>query len=330
MMKEVKINDHGGILISPSVVIDGHEDVEYRIITHAHSDHLRQLKKSLSSGLKLIGTPLTLAWVKLLNYKVREDLTLPLRYGEKIRIDRGVFWFEKADHIPGTAQVVYDRDDGLRIVYTSDFKKPGKSTRIIAGDILITDAVYGSPSYRRPYDDWIEIILTDLIKELLVEGPVHLYGYHGKIQEVMSLLRREGLDTPYIVGHKEYLLAKAAEKEGLSFGEYFHEDSDEAKEIMKDGWYIYFHHMNSKRKSMNGSGNHLILSGWEFSSPFRRLGRRKWIVAFSDHADFNALVDYIVRARPRIVLVNDRRSTHGDLFVEYLKRKHGLKAYLLP
>ncbi len=329
MIKDLKINSHGGILIDPTIVIDGHEDVRFRVVTHAHSDHLVMLKTSLNKGLELIGTPLTLEWIEVLGYSLNPLSIKPLNYGERLRLGDGVLWLEKAEHIPGTAQVVYERSDGLRIVYTSDFKKPGKSTKIISGDILITDAVYGSPSYKRPFDDWIDVILTDLVKELLVEGPVHIYGYHGKIQEVMALLRREGLDTPYILTHKEYLLAKAAEKAGLRLGSFFHERSEEAEEIIRGRWYIHFHHMNARKKS-NGCGSHVVLSGWEFSKPFKRLGQRRWLVAFSDHADFNGLVDYVVRARPRKVLVNNSRSTYGELFVEYLRRKHGIDAYLLP
>ncbi len=331
VLSKIRINDHGGIRIDSMFIIDGHEDFLPRIITHIHSDHTKYLKKSVANSPLLIGTPVTLEWLKLLGFKINDKTALPLPYGQVLEFDYGTLKLVKADHIPGTAQVIYEDRSGMRIVYTSDFKKPGKTTPIINADVLVMDAVYGHPSYRRSFDDYIDMVLVDLLKELLVNGPVYVYGYYGKIQEVMSLIRSYGLDAPFILSHKQYLLAKAAEKYGMNFGDFFHENSADAEDIIRDGWYIYFAHTSSrKRRGLNGIGNHVILSGWEFTAPYKKIGQRRWLVAFSDHADFYGLVDYVLKARPKIVIVNDPRSTHGEVFTEYLRKKYGLDAYLLP
>ena len=86
----------------------------------------------------------------------------------------------KAKHIPGSAQVEIEYE-GTRLTYTSDFKKPGSETPIIESDVLIMDAIYGRPEYVRDFDDLIEEILADFIKELLTKGPVYVYGYVGAV-----------------------------------------------------------------------------------------------------------------------------------------------------
>ncbi|MCD6324494.1 MAG: hypothetical protein J7L55_05255 [Desulfurococcales archaeon] len=329
MVTAVAINSHGGITVSESVVIDGHEDNLPRVVTHAHSDHTKYLSRSSRNSPMIIGTPITLEWLKILGFKLSDSVLQPINYGEVLRLPSGTLRLEKALHIPGTAQVVFDSDEGWRAVYTSDFKKPGSHTPVISSDVLIIDAVYGNPEFRRDFDDYIEIVLVDLVKELLASGSVYIHGYHGKNQEVMMLLRSEGIDAPFILDHKQYALTRAMEHHGLRVRDYHHVGTEEADEIMRDGWFVYFTHF-FRRVECDGFGTHVKLSGWEFKKPMRQLGRRWWLVAFSDHSDFQGLVDYVRLSRPKEVIVNCKRSTDGYLFAKYVEKKLGVKTYLLP
>lgn len=328
MLDFIRINNHGGISLFKELIIDGHEDFMPRVVTHIHSDHTVSIKKSLQNSPLIIGTPLTMEWLKLMGFRVPNNSSVPLDYGSSIRLDSGRLTLERAVHIPGTAQVVFDLDDGRRIVYTSDFKKPASGTPVINADVLIIDAVYGSPDYVREFDEYIDMILADLVRELLSSGPVYLYGYYGKIQEVMDVLRREGIDAPFVLPHKQYVLAKAAEGHGLNFGDYVHANSAEAHDIMRDGWFVYLTHITNRR--YNGLGNHEVLSGWEFSRPYKKIGKNKWLVAFSDHADFRGLVEYVENSSPDMVVVNRPRSTYSELFAEFIKEKLGIKVFIGP
>ncbi len=328
----IRINDHGGILVGSDVVIDGHEDFLPRVVTHIHSDHIRGLENTLSNNQKIISTPLTAEWLKACGYKIPENSLLSLRYGEKVKFKEYLLLLDKAEHIPGSAQVILENlENGLRIVYPGDFKKVGKGTRVWESDILIIDAVYGNPTYVREFDDYIEMLLSDLVSELLSKGSVHIYGYHGKIQEVMQLLRTYGITAPFILSHKQFLLAKIAEKYGMRFGEFFHVNSSEAQDIIKSNWYVYFTHLYSNSR-LNASKNvsHIILSGWEFTKPYRDLGSNRYLVAFSDHADFRGLVEYISSSKPQVVIVNNVRSSSGTIFAEYISTKLNIKSVVMP
>ncbi len=323
----IKINEHGGIVIDDYVAIDGHDDVFLRVVTHIHSDHTRYLSKSLRNNQTIVAPPLTVEWLKVMGYGVNRDAFVPIDYGTPIRLDIGDLKLVHAQHIPGTAQVVLEHESGIRVVYPSDFKKPGDKTPVIDSDILILDAVYGHPNYVREFDDYIEMVLADLVRELLSKGPVYIYGYYGKIQEVMSLLRAEGVDAPFVMSHRQYVLAKVAEKFGMKFGEYYHINSTEAEDVMRDGWFVYLGHSS---RILNGVGSHVLLSGWEFTSPYRRVGRNRWLVAFSDHADFRGLVEYVRESRPKKLIVNRARSAGVAEFSKYIKRKLGIDVVVMP
>ncbi len=325
---DIRINNHGGIVINSSAVIDGHEDNLPRIVTHIHSDHTRYLMRSARKSPYIVGTPITLEWLLALGARVNEEKLRPLEVGDILQLSDSSIEFRKSMHIPGTVQVVYEAEDGTRAVYTSDFKKPGVGTPIINSDILIIDAVYGDPSYRRFFDNYIDVLLADFVRESLAKGPVYIYAYYGKVQEVLNLLRKEGIDAPFILDPKQYMLTKILERHGWVIKDYFPSSSDEAREVMRNGLYVYFTHLF--RKYVNGFGTHVRLSGWEFRAPLRRMNHRWWQIAFSDHADFEGLVYYVKMAKPKVVLVNSVRSTGGDLFVSYLNKKLGIKAYLLP
>ncbi len=331
-MPEITISDRGAVLINKSLAIDGHTNNSLRIITHAHSDHVRDLSRSIAHCRGIAATPLTLDWLAELGHSVGMGNCLRLDYGSKIMVDGLEVTLEKAHHIPGSSQVVVVDEDGLRIVYTGDFKKPGKETPIIESDILIIDAVYGSPSYVREFDDYIEDVLADLTKQLLSKGPVIIQGYHGKLQEVMQLLRTNGVEAPYLLTPKVYKMTKVAERYGLSIGNYVPLNSKEGKEVLRSNWFLIFDHVNS-RSGLNLNGlraSKIVLSGWEFKKPYRYLGGGRWLVAFSDHADFKGLMNYIINSNPKAVIVNSVRSSYADVFADEVRKATKKECIVMP
>ncbi|MEM0348441.1 MAG: MBL fold metallo-hydrolase [Zestosphaera sp.] len=326
----IRVNDHGGISVNESVVIDGHEDSHERIVTHVHRDHIVRLTESVRRRQKIVGTPLTLEWLSVVTEFNDSSLFVPLNYDQPYKVGGLRLVFKKAVHIPGTAQVLVEYEDNTTIGYTSDFKKVGRGTEVIQPDVLVIDAVYGHPSYIREFDDFIETILADLINELLSKGPVHLYAYYGKVQEVMQVLRERGVIAPFVLSHKQYSLSKIAEKYGMRFGEYFHINSREGMEVVRDGWYVYLTHSTSyPRLKENSRVSHVTLSGWEFKKPYRRVGSNSYLVAFSDHSDFKGLIEYVDRSRPKLLVVNNARSSQSKVFADYVTNKLNIRTIVL-
>ncbi|MFN3268285.1 MAG: hypothetical protein ACK416_03380, partial [Zestosphaera sp.] len=258
------------------------------------------------------------------------SLFVPLNYDQPYEVGGLKVVFKKAVHIPGTAQVLVEYEDNTTVGYTSDFKKVGRGTDVIQPDILIMDAVYGHPSCVREFDEFIETILADLVDELLSKGPVHLYAYYGKVQEVMQILRERGVIAPFVLSHKQYSLSRIAEKYGMRFGEYFHINSREGADVIRSGWYVYLTHSASyPRLKENSKVSHVTLSGWEFTKPYKQIRSNSYLVAFSDHSDFRGLVEYVERSRPKLLVVNNARSFQGRVFADYVANKLNIKTAVL-
>ncbi|MEM2207959.1 MAG: MBL fold metallo-hydrolase RNA specificity domain-containing protein [Sulfolobales archaeon] len=321
----VRIERDGAIVVSNSIVIDGHGDVStrVRVVTHIHSDHTVNLASSLRNSYRILGTHVTLSWLPVLGYSIGSSIQLS--YGSKVKIGSLDVELVKSHHIPGTAQVLVECEKGHRVLYSSDFKKPGDGTPIVEADTLVVDAVYGRPSYVRKFDDVIEVLLVDLVRQLLSEGGVYIYGYYGKINEVMELLRGSGVDAPFILPSKVYMMTKKAESLGSRVGDYLLAGSLEADEVVRNGWYVYLDHTTRAQHRVPRGANSVMLSGWEFEKPVRRLAARTWHVAFSDHSDFRGLIQYVTQVRPSRVYVVRARSNGAEEFATYLMEKLGIR-----
>lgn len=322
----ISIEKDGAIVIANRIVIDGHSNVsdKVRIVTHVHSDHTVNLSTSIKSNYKLIGTQITLGWLPILGYPVNSN-SLELNYGSRIRIGDLSLELIRSHHIPGTAQVLIECDDGSRILYSSDFKKPGMSTPLVDADTLIVDAVYGKPHYVRDFDNIIESLLVDFVKQLLSEGGVHIFGYYGKLNEVMSVLREGGINAPFVLPQKIYMMTRKVENFGLRISDYVLAGTKEANEIIRSKWYVYLDHTFRARFRLPNGASSIILSGWEFEKPIKRLGPRSWHVTFSDHADFNGLAYYVSQVNPRTVYIVKARSNGAEEFASYISEKLGVK-----
>ena len=320
------IERDGAIAISDSIVIDGHREVSgrLRVVTHIHSDHTVNLASSIRSSYRIVGTHITLSWLPVLGYPVGSN-SVWLDYGSSIKVGSFRLELVRSHHIPGTAQVLLESEDGHRIVYSSDFKKPGRTTPVVEADVLVIDAVYGRPTYVREFDDVIEDLLVDLVKQLLSQGGVHIYGYYGKINEVMDLLRGSGVDAPFVVPQKVYMMTKKVEALGIRVRDYLLAGSEEAEQVLRDGWYIYLDHTSRASSRTPRGASSILLSGWEFEKPIKRVAPRTWHVAFSDHSDFRGLVRYVSGVRPRAVYVVRARSNGAEEFASYLSKNLGIR-----
>ncbi|AWR97337.1 MBL fold metallo-hydrolase [Acidianus sulfidivorans JP7] len=319
----------GAILIGDNFTIDGHADRNFRVVTHFHSDHLLQLKKSIQSCIGIIATPPTLDVLQILDYDIPKRKRIGINYNIPLKIENETIELYVADHIFGASQVVITNNRNERVGYTGDFKNPGKGTPILDVDTLVIDSTYGKPTFRRKFKNEIETLFADYVNDSLIYGPVRIYAYYGKIQEAMKVLRKNGITAPFIVDGKVKSITDVAIKYGLDIKDVFSSQDEEAKEIIKDGWYIEFKHYNeSKNRDYNFSN--FILSGWEFNEPVRQLDRKTKLVAFSDHGDFDDTIYYIDSSPASLIIVDGGRKGYSKELAEYVRKYLKRKAISLP
>lgn len=330
-LSRFKINNRGAIILGDTIVADGYEKgYRYRVVSHAHSDHLNDLSKSLKEIILLFGHKATFEILDVLNVSIPRDKIQEVDYGTRIRIDNTIVEFLRSKHILGSIQTLVTIND-VKAVYTGDFKEPGSGSEIPECDVVIMEGTYGSPEYRRPFKDAVEDLLADFISELLSKGSIVIHAFYGKQQEVMSILRERDIDAPYIASQKVYKISKIAEKYGYKIGEIILENTREANEIIKDNWFIYFTHVNTNTSNRFKHSIHVYLTGWEYQMLYRQIDSNRYVFAFSDHADFEELIDYVELSKPKLVIVDAYRGgDNARKLANYIEKNLKIRSIAMP
>ena len=197
MSARAQVTKNGAVLLGDSVACDAFDETRpLRIVTHAHADHLGGLRKSLKTCEKVLMTKATRDLAQTLNeqLKLKDDPVETLEYGKPLLYGEEQITLIRADHILGAAQVLLEDAGGIRVAYTGDFRID--DTPVVECDVLVVEATYGSPSCRRNFDVDVRDLLVSMIEKRLRGGTVYVFGYHGKLQEIMQLLRKQTFQFP--------------------------------------------------------------------------------------------------------------------------------------
>ena len=319
------------MLLGKNVVCDAFEENKpLRVVTHAHADHMMGLQQSLRTCEKVLMTKATKDMIDVM----RSPLFLmsgnveTLDYGKTIQYEEERITFFKADHILGAAQVLVEDPEGKRIVFTGDFRI--QDTPVLYSDTLVIEATYGSPYCRRSFGTDVKHSLISLVEKGLKHGTVYVFGYHGKLQEIMQILHKANVKAPFIAPEKVFQVSKVCEKHGMNLGRLMLSTEKEAKELLENNSpCIAFYHMESQKKV--GLDNFRIcVSGWEFDSAIRQTGDKEYIVALSDHSDFNGLLEYVRRSKPEFVITDNFRVSNAEPLAREIRKRYGIPAVALP
>jgi len=325
------VTPRGAVLLGKHVACDAFDkSMPIRVVTHAHADHMTGLRQSLRACEKVLMTKATKDLIDVL----RGPLFLmggyveTLDYGKTLQYGEEQITFFRADHILGAAQVLVEDAEGTRIVFTGDFRID--ETPVLDADVLVMEATYGSPSCKRSFRRDVRNLLVSLVEEGLKHGTVYVFGYHGKLQEVMQILHKAKVKAPFVVPERVFHVSKVCERHGMRLGRLILSREREAKELLEtNSPYIGFYHMVSGSKV--GSGNlRIYVSGWEFNSASRKISEKKYVVALSDHSDFNGLVEYVRRSKPKLVITDNFRVGHAETLAKQIRKRFGISAMALP
>jgi len=234
-----------------------------------------------------------------------------LDYGETFTYEDERLTLHYADHILGAAQALVEDAEGTRILYTSDFKLP--KTPVVEADILVLEATYGNPYRVRPFGMMAEGILVSLVEQGLKRGPVHVFGYHGKLQQVMQILHEAKVKVPFIVPDEVFQVSKVCARYGMRLGDCLLLSTEEkAQSILnRHEPCVAFYHMCS-RGNVGNEALRIYATGWQFIRPCQKIGKGEYRVALSGHSDFNELLRYVEKCKPKMVMTDNHR--YGDAF----------------
>ena len=332
MSEKALVSQRGAVLLGDSVACDAFdEDKPLRVVTHAHADHLVGLRRSLKSCDKVLMTAATRDLIGVVNGSLPLDdgVVKLLNYGEPFEYGNERVTLLKADHILGAAQVLVENSKGIRVAYTGDFRVDGTEP-LMDCDTLVVEATYGSPWFKRAFKVDVKELLVSMVEEKLRQGTVYVFGYYGKLQEVMQILRRAHVCVPFVMPERVYHVSKICEVHGMQLGDFTLSTAKEGKELLdEDLPCVAFYHMNT-RKKVGLNSSRICVSGWEFRSPCRQIGEREHQVALSDHSDFNGLLEYVKRSKPKRVVTDNYRVNHGATLAKEISKRLGIPAVAMP
>lgn len=332
IQSKANVTSSGAVLLGQHVACDAYDqNRSIRVVTHAHADHMVGLGKSLKNSEVTIMTPATKDMIDAIKGPrfLSRGTVKSLDYGEEFMYGDETLTLHYADHILGTAQALVEDKEQTRILYTSDFRY--SRTPHVDADVLVMEATYGDPVRVRPFGMMTEGILISLVEQGLKRGPVYVFGYHGKLQKMMQILYEAKIKTPFIVPDKIHQVSKICEKHGMKLGKHLLPyDDEKAQSILTQNEpSVVFYHTYS-RKRVDGEALKIRASGWEFRKPCRKVGTNEYVVALSDHSDFNELLQYVERCSPKMVITDGHRSEAARIFAKEIEKRLKIPARAAP
>ena len=331
MSSKAGVTERGAISLGRYVACDAFDEGRpLRIVTHAHSDHMLGLRQSLMRCESLVMTPATKDLIDVLMGPLFLMIgnVKSLDYGEPLGFKEETLELHYADHILGTAQVLVKDAEGTRILYTSDFRI--RDTPVIEADVVVIEATYGNPTRVRKFDDNIEDVFVSLVEAGLKQGSVFVFSYHGKLQETMQILHEAGVRVPFVMPEKVFHVSKICERYGMRLGRFLLSTSEQGKAVLDDGGpCVAFYHIGSRKRVGEGAFC-VCVSGWEFGSACRQIGEKEYVLALSDHSDFNGLLQYVEESKPKLVITDNFRAGDAQVLAQEIQKRLGIKSLSLP
>jgi len=315
---QVDFRENGIYLPEIELWLDNTQPCAATWISHAHSDHARGCHG------KAIGTSATLRIYRMRLWTSEgqaEPEMIPLDFGESMDWNGAKLTAYPASHILGAAQVLIEYGNE-RLVYTGDIKLrsplAGDTTEVVPCTRLIIESTFGLPIYKLlPREAAIERIVG-FARECFEQGETPAFtGYPlGRGQEIVHVLANAGFRTGVHGAIAKFI--PVYEEHGYQFPGWEPYDSKgisgKALVVVPDHGRI----LEARGKNVRRA----YVSGWAALDNARARGGAEELIPYSDHADFDELLELVDRSSARHVDV-----VHGytESFAHVL-RSRGLSA----
>lgn len=269
-------------------------------ISHAHGDHCKGFK----AADETYSTRATLALAQIASGKARAqanhlvECLKPMPFGD-VEVEA-----HNAGHILGSTQYEIVSPSG-NAVYTGDIKFRDtlltEKAEAVPCDLLIIESTYGTPCYF-PSKEYMHERIVEWVFFSIKKGKIPAFQTDalGNAQELIALLNKL-TDIPIITHTRVSAYSRVYQEFGHKLS-YIDAQSEDGKEILDGGECALIMPKNVDLRSQHQL-NVAFVSGW--GSKFS--GSRK-AFCLSDHSDFYRLLEYVEKAKPKMVL-----TCHGNL-----------------
>jgi len=297
-----------------------HHSASDFFITHAHFDHSKAFR--FAEGQKY-STSETCEIIRAVD-RISGDWT-PIDFNQKLEVDGLKVIPHNSGHVLGSA--LYEvASPNATVVYTGDFNFEDtftmKAAEGVQCDVLIVEATFGSPCFVFPPKEELAYEMSKWAVESALHHrtPVFQADSLGNAQEINCILNGF-TNLPVLTHPRISRINSVYESHGCKL-DYIDSKSKEAEELMSSGEYAYIVPKGSNL-SDDGRFNVALVSGWAIWNR-----DREQAFAYSDHADFPKLLDFIEECSPRTVLTCfGGRFNH--ILAKEIRRNLNIEAYPL-
>ena len=325
-MCRVDVTSSGAVLLGDHVVCDGFQrNRACRVQTHVHDDHMHDFERSKGfQNLYMSEATRSLLIAEFnADLEYRENI-IAVSHGSTVACDGGHLTLLPSGHMLGAVQVALETPDGRKLGYSGDFHWPVDD--VIQVDELVIDGTYGSEASIREYSqEQAETRFLQLIYEKLRKGSVHVKAYRGTIQRALQILSGN-IDVPLIASTRLCDEVAVYQQFGCAVGDLMLATSPKGQEALKGTRYVRLYSKGDRTPVDLKEGAKIVLSAFmnNTNDPVIEYSDRGYLVALSDHADFNGTLEYILATGATSVVTDNTRG-HGVELALAIKHHLGIK-----
>jgi len=331
--KSASITDDGSILMGNLFCCDGHSyNRKFFAFSHMHSDHTQKLPKCLYNGQVFMSKPTRdlLEAIHDENYggdgnMIKKNQIRILDYNHSEIVSSGdlkeKITFYESEHVLGASQVEIVLDEGKKkIVYSGDITPNDKPPENI--HTLILDSTHGHPKYEKYSDPQsVERRFLEKIDEVIHSDqaqPVVIHAHQGKLQEIISLISQHTdlKGFPLHSSDKNIRIADVYRNYDFKIRyDLIDETSLEAENQRDSDWpYIQFLTSFTKKSyERNGKAHSIFLyDSLPGKGQIDESENNSTKYSTTSHADFQNVIDYVKKANPKYVIVDNYRTKQAE------------------
>jgi putative mRNA 3-end processing factor len=314
-------------------------------VSHAHMDHIpfipeKNLKdlENNQSHIKFICSKIT---KEIAEVRSRGNFNFPenswllgkdKNYPQSIDYNGVSLSLLENGHTYGSLSLLIEGSE--RILYTSDFITKDRllfnGQHVIKGLIpincerLIMECTFGAPNYIFPSFQEIRNDLNKFIEKEISEGhPIIILGYaFGKSQITLNIL-----DTSHriILDKNIAKLTKILENEGIKTNKWEPYGNFNKNQLIRLNDYIllippYYIFREPYKSLINAGAKVVYLSGKVLNESSRREFPADKYIPFSDHCDFNDLIEFINKCNPTKIYLGHGKIEEFSYYLSKINR----------
>lgn len=312
------------------------------VFSHFHQDHIHAISHCIGKYDTLITHPITFEAITAMDsgYKHREQWVTQ-DYDTKYASNVGDIRLLKANHIPGSAQVHVERNDGISMLYSGDFNYP--EVQIRKADYLVLDSTHGDPIYDGKTDrkSVKNRIFEDVKEKTDSNKPVVVQAHSGTLQEIIKHFEinydgtKLSYDIPFVTTKEQKtILSKIYKNEQHEFRNLIeYDDRDFWKLVRNNKRCVIFLPYNPPIDSDLQNYYKVWVDRYRFTKkePAIIEMRRGMRYNLAAHASIENILSFIKEIKPKTIVTDSSRSGYASSLAEIISQNNpGVNCYPRP